>query len=93
MLNTFSALAQFGGDNDNAAEKNSGAAENQQTDSNAAVDISAVVNRLNEMETKLNQLLNRETDFPARGKNDTESNTADTADTVDTGSEGNDNAG
>lgn len=71
MLNTFDALAQFGGNTETAENDNN---ENQQTDDNAAVDISSIVNRLNEMETKINQILNRDTEFPTRGKNNSGDN-------------------
>lgn len=67
MLNTFDALAAFSDNND--AEKNNDT-PNSGAENNATVDLSAIINRLNDMETKINQMLNKSTDFPTRGKPD-----------------------
>lgn len=64
MLNTFEALAKFSDEEKNVEN------DTQQNDTNATVDLSSIINRLNEMETKINELVNKGTDFPARGNND-----------------------
>lgn len=66
MLNTFDALAKFPSDENTETDNDT----HQQNDTNASVDMSAIINRLNEMETKINELVNKATDFPTRGKND-----------------------
>lgn len=57
MLNTFDALAEF--DNDNSESETS-----NPTNDNATVDLSSILNRINEIETKLNMVLNKTTEPP-----------------------------
>lgn len=66
MLNTFDALAKFPSESNGESESTTSAADN-----NATVDMSAIINRLNEMETKINQLVNKATEIPARGNEET----------------------
>ncbi len=78
MLNTFDALANFDSNN-NAINENPTV---------SAVDMSAIINRLNDLESKINSLLQKNTvvetqqvnnssenesdDFPTRGKNESD---------------------
>lgn len=66
MLNTFDALAKFPSENNGESEPTTSAADN-----NATVDMSAIINRLNEMETKINQLVNKAAEIPMRGNEET----------------------
>lgn len=63
MLNTFDSLAEF----ENIEKENS---EKTISENNATVDVSAIINRLNDMETKINKLLNERENFPTSGKAD-----------------------
>lgn len=62
MLSTFKALADFS-ENENAENE-------QQSGENASVDLSSIINRLNDMENKINQIINAQTappEIPTRG--------------------------
>lgn len=50
MVKTFDALAKFGGDENENAETT------PQAENTASVDLSAVINRLNDLETAINEL-------------------------------------
>lgn len=65
MLNTFDALADFS-DTEKEVETKSG--------ENASVDLSSIINRLNDMENKLNQLVNAQTQFPTSGNENNDMN-------------------
>lgn len=69
MINTFDALARFSGDEKSNDDANTSEVE---VDNNASVDLTSVIKRLNEMEVKINQLLNTalEPEIPARGKSE-----------------------
>lgn len=67
MLSTFESLAEF-----DSLEK--GETIEQEANDNATVDMTSIINRLNDMETKINQLLNASTSFPTRG-NENKDNT------------------
>lgn len=51
MLSTFDALAR------DVAEE-----DNNEVENNMSVDMSAIINRLNELETKVNEILNKTTE-------------------------------
>lgn len=56
MLSTFKALADF--------PENENVENEQQSGENASVDLSSVINRLNDMENKINQIINAQTAPP-----------------------------